>query len=164
MNSLYEIAFIQYNEVISNSKWNFWKNKKIIIAGMTKVIEAVYSLEPIALGVGIYGIYDFAKYNPFCLTGILNSKFLTFYLRENFKDKHLAGGYMAINKSTLEKLPLVEINKNDQDMISALVEEIQFLKRANPKADTSALEAKIDQLVYQLYGLKEEEIKIVEKP
>jgi adenine-specific DNA-methyltransferase len=32
----------------------------------------------------------------------------------------------------------------------------------NTKADTTALESEIDQLVYQLYGLTEEEIKIVE--
>ena len=35
-------------------------------------------------------------------------------------------------------------------------------KRANPQADTSALEREIDQLVYQLYGLTEEELNIVE--
>ena len=34
-------------------------------------------------------------------------------------------------------------------------------KRANPQADMSALEMEIDQLVYQLYGFKEEEIAIV---
>lgn len=35
-------------------------------------------------------------------------------------------------------------------------------KSAEPQADTSALEREIDQLVYQLYGLTQEEIKIVE--
>jgi hypothetical protein len=35
-------------------------------------------------------------------------------------------------------------------------------KRADPQADTSELESEIDQLVYELYGLTEEEIKIVE--
>jgi hypothetical protein len=35
-------------------------------------------------------------------------------------------------------------------------------KRVEPQADTSALEGEIDQLVYQLYGLSEEEVKIVE--
>lgn len=35
-------------------------------------------------------------------------------------------------------------------------------KRVNPQADTSKLEKEIDQLVYQLYGLTEEEKKIVE--
>ncbi len=36
-------------------------------------------------------------------------------------------------------------------------------KKANPQADTTALEAKIDQLVYALYGLTDEEIQIVEE-
>jgi hypothetical protein len=36
------------------------------------------------------------------------------------------------------------------------------LVKSGPAADTSALEAEIDQLVYQLYGLTEEEIAIVE--
>ena len=35
-------------------------------------------------------------------------------------------------------------------------------KKANPQADTSKEEAEIDRLVYQLYGLSEDEIKIVE--
>jgi hypothetical protein len=36
-------------------------------------------------------------------------------------------------------------------------------KRAHPQEDTSKLEGEIDQLVYQLYGLPEEEIEIVER-
>jgi len=35
-------------------------------------------------------------------------------------------------------------------------------KKQNPDANTTALESEIDKLVYQLYGLTEEEIKIVE--
>ena len=35
-------------------------------------------------------------------------------------------------------------------------------KKANPQADTNKEEAEIDRLVYQLYGLSEDEIKIVE--
>jgi len=37
-----------------------------------------------------------------------------------------------------------------------------WAKGANPQADTSKLESEIDQLVYQLYGLTQEEIHIVE--
>jgi len=40
---------------------------------------------------------------------------------------------------------------------------ILTIKKANPQADTTALEAEIDQLVYELYGLTEEEIAIVEE-
>ena len=39
---------------------------------------------------------------------------------------------------------------------------ILIAKKANPQADTAALEAEIDQMVYELYGLTEEEIAIVE--
>jgi hypothetical protein len=36
-------------------------------------------------------------------------------------------------------------------------------KKSDPAADTSTLEAEIDRLVYELYGLTDEEIRIVEE-
>jgi len=39
---------------------------------------------------------------------------------------------------------------------------IQNLLSADPQADTSPLEGEIDQLVYQLYGLSEDEVNVVE--
>lgn len=47
-------------------------------------------------------------------------------------------------------------------MISRFGYQAQVVSHANLQADTSKLEGKIDQLVYELYGLTEEEIKIVE--
>src|SRR5690606_31910114 len=47
---------------------------------------------------------------PYALTTVLNSRYLSHYLNIKFKDKHLAGGYLAINKSTLEELPIVKID------------------------------------------------------
>ncbi len=35
-------------------------------------------------------------------------------------------------------------------------------KRVEPQAGMSALEGEIDQLVYQLYGLSEDEVRVVE--
>lgn len=49
-----------------------------------------------------------------------------------------------------------------QSPIIKLVDRILTAKRADPDADTTALEREIDRLVYQLYGLTEDEIKIVE--
>ncbi len=40
--------------------------------------------------------------------------------------------------------------------------QILKTKKSNPQADTTELEREIDLLVYQLYGLTEEEIKIIE--
>ena len=46
--------------------------------------------------------------------------------------------------------------------IDELVDEILAIKKQSPTADTTTLESQIDQLVYELYGLTEEEIEIVE--
>jgi hypothetical protein len=151
MGNNYSNAFISNEKnVVANSKWDFWIKPKIVIAGMTKTIEAVYCENPLGLGVGIYGIYDFGNFNPYCLTAILNSKYLTQYFLKKFKDKHLAGGYLAINKSTIEELPLVEIPLNVQEQLSDLSKGIHSLKKQN--IDTITLEKEIDRLVYELYG------------
>ena len=47
--------------------------------------------------------------------------------------------------------------------IESLVDQILAAKAADATADTSALERKIDQEVYRLYGLTDDEIAIVEK-
>ena len=46
--------------------------------------------------------------------------------------------------------------------IELIANKILSIKKANPTADTTILETEIDALVYQLYGLTEEEIKLVE--
>ena len=51
---------------------------------------------------------------------------------------------------------------SQQQPIIALVDKILATKKSNPQADTSAWEREIDELVYELYGLKEDEIKVVE--
>ena len=159
MGDLYRHAYVEKGRAIADSKWSMWRKSKIIVAGMTREVEAVYSANPVGLGVGVYAIYEFAEYEPLCLNGILNSKFMTYYFRERFKDKHLAGGYLAINKSTIEELPLVKI---DQREISRCVDKILAAKRKNQDADTRAIEREIDLAVYKIYDLTPEEIAIVE--
>jgi hypothetical protein len=43
-----------------------------------------------------------------------------------------------------------------------LVDKILEAKKENPQADTIELEREIDNLVYRLYDLTEDEIKLVE--
>lgn len=162
MGNHYDKAFINKNNFIADSKWKFWNSPKIVIAGMTKVIESVYSSVPVALGVGIYGIYDFGGFEPKCLNGLLNSRYMTFYFQQKFKDKHLAGGYLGINKSTIENLPLVNIKKSDQLKISNIVDQILEIKKRDKDVDIKDLEKEVDQVVYRLYDLTKEEIEIVE--
>lgn len=158
MKDRYPTAYIYLDESIANSKKNMWIRPKIIIAGMTKVIEATYVDSPLAIGVGAYAIYEFNGMSPYYILGLLNSKYTSYYLSTKFKDKHLAGGYLAINKSTIEKLPFKLGDSYMQEEISKLVIKILETKAVNSDVNTSDLESKIDNLVYQLYGLSEEEI------
>ena len=160
MGEKYHFAYITYNTEIALSKWNMWQNPKIVIAGMTKSIEATYVGTPLALGVGVYAITDFSTFLPFYVLGILNSKYTTYYLCTKFKDKHLAGGYLAINKSTIEQLPMIE-SENQQE-IADLAKNITVKKQIDVSADTTSLENQIDFLVYHLYGLTYDEVLIVD--
>ena len=70
---------------------------------------------------------------------------------------------MHFDEHYIGKIPLPLDYRYKQDDIVALVDKILAAKRANPNADTSALEREIDEHVYRLYGLTPDEIKIVEE-
>ncbi|WP_187930000.1 Eco57I restriction-modification methylase domain-containing protein [Helicobacter pylori] len=165
MRKCFKYPHISVKVPVAKTKIDFWINEKIVIAGMTKIIEAYYTKTPLALGVGIYAIYDFCGINPLLILGVLNSSFMSWYARENFKDKHMSGGYLGLNKGNLEKLPMFELTKSNKptaDKIIALVDKILQSKAKDSKANTQRLEKEIDALVYQLYNLTDEEIKIIE--
>jgi len=69
-------------------------------------------------------------------------------------------GGINFSPTNVSEIPITGLDK--QKDVTKLVTKILAAKRANPQADTSKLEDEIDQLVYQLYGLTEDEVKIVE--
>ncbi|KHL83108.1 restriction endonuclease [Helicobacter pylori] len=104
-------------------------------------------------------------YNLKLLTALLNSKLITFYFK-NFCGGCILGksGYQY-NKHALEKIPIPQITEKNQelaDKITDCAERILKSKEKDPKANTQKLEKEIDALVYQLYNLTDEEIKIIE--
>ena len=62
----------------------------------------------------------------------------------------------------LNKIPIPILTNEFITSSISLVNNIIELKRIDVNADTTSLEAEIDQLVYQLYELSEDEIRIVE--
>ena len=59
-------------------------------------------------------------------------------------------------------IPIHELNKAKLANILRCVDKIIASKDADITNDTSALESKIDALVYSLYGLTDDEIAVVE--
>jgi hypothetical protein len=153
MKDRYKEAYIKLDDNIPGSKQQMWKKPKIVIAGMTKQIEACYVDIPLAIGVGVYAIYDFAGYDPFYILGVLNSKYTTEFLLIEFSDKHLAGGYLAINKSTIEQLLFPNnVSEDIQKHIAEIAGRIHFIKQNNIDYDVSIYENEIDSIIYKLYS------------
>lgn len=166
MKHAYKNPQIAPNNAVSTEKWKFWCNEKIVIAGMTKQLEACYIKTPLAIGVGIYAIYDFMGLNPLLILGILNSKFMNYVFTHKFKDKHLAGGYLGINKNNLETLPIFEFSDKSKNLINEVVNlanQILEIKKENSQTDTTKIEKDIDNLIYKLYNLTPKEIEIIER-
>lgn len=92
------------------------------------------------------------------ILGLLNSKLLHYYF--GFIGVMTAGGAYTLKAATISALPFVDAG--DYEPVINLVDQILSAKKHDPKVDVSVLEAEIDRFVYQLYGLTEEEIKIVE--
>ena len=96
----------------------------------------------------------------YCLGSFFNSKLFDYCFRDNFPE--LLGGTRELRKVFFDKIPVKQISDEAEQPFKDLVLRILELKKQNPSADTSDLEAEIDQLIYQLYGLTEEEIAIIE--
>jgi hypothetical protein len=70
---------------------------------------------------------------------------------------------MHFDNTTTSRIPIPKVIDVDiQQILSGLVNNILAVKKSDPNADTTALETKIDQMVYQLYNLTAEEIEIIE--
>ena len=94
------------------------------------------------------------------LTGLLNSRLVTFWLKHKGK---MQGTNYQVDKTPLRAIPLILPSAEKQVSVATIVDRILDTKRADPDADISTFEDEIDDLVYTLYGLtSEDEIAIVE--
>jgi hypothetical protein len=139
------------------------KGNVIYTSRMTKTIRAFLSENNFYLGGKVNVIKVKKSNDEKFILALLNSKLVNFWYIEKYKMQHLQGGYLPINTTELKIIPIPAISLAEQQSIITIVDKIISSKKENPAADTNALEAEIDKLVYGLYGLTEEEIKIVEE-
>ncbi|UOR49195.1 Eco57I restriction-modification methylase domain-containing protein [Helicobacter pylori] len=93
------------------------------------------------------------------LVGLLNSRLLDWLFRKTSTNNH-------VNLYELETLPIPQITKSNQPTAHKITDGAKAIleaKEKDPKANTQKLEKEIDALVYQLYHLTDEEIKIIEE-
>jgi len=148
---------------LSEAKRKLFAQAKIVIAGMTKRLEAAFDSGGLALGVQVYAASEFHE-DPLYLLGLLNSKLLSYLFRLRFQAKRLSGDYLAINKSQLTQLPIRMVAPGDKDASKIRNEVIESVgtivnSRIAPPAESLR---KIDRLVYRLYHITGRDIQQIE--
>ncbi len=124
---------------------------------------------------GGYGILVKNEYSRNYILGILNSKVLEWFLHQY--STPMRGGWFSYESRYIQSLPIYKINfanpkeVEQHDRMVSLVERMLDLHKRESstpqeaesiKRQIAATDAAIDKLVYELYGLTDEEIKIVE--
>jgi hypothetical protein len=104
------------------------------------------------------------KYSMKLLCGILNSSFISFVF-SNISNKIQANSFPRVSVSDLKLLPIKSPKSENEELIAneiiSNVDAILTLKKDDVNFNTSIYDKKIDQLVYKLYDLTEQEIQVV---
>ena len=160
---------------------DLWERPKLLVPYMITESSACLDNDNtyfVNVTTGGFGIVSTKReFSLKYLCGLINSRPLNFYLKQvstNFR-----GGYFAANKQFIEQLPIRAIDfkkpadKARHDKLVVLVDKLLGLmpklrtatlaaEKATLQNAVTATDQQIDALVYELYGLTEEEIKLVE--
>jgi adenine-specific DNA-methyltransferase len=105
------------------------------------------------------------------LCGLLNSRPVEFFFKRYYAGGGLGEEGYRYKKAFLEKLPIPPITSENRSLVrriellvSRILARKRLLarKRRNPHASARDLEGAIDELVYRLYDLTDDEIRLIE--
>lgn len=143
---------------VSQKRLQHFKNTRIVLQGITGVNEK-YRLKMTLIPPGTYcanstNYLDITtNYSIYLILGILNSYLLN-YIFSRFSTNSNVNGY------EIDNLPFP---KNISSSIEDKITRCAKLILASPDNIRSTYDKEIDLMVYKLYGLNEDEIRIVEK-
>jgi type I restriction-modification system DNA methylase subunit len=167
---VFENQFVNYDENdISNFKERrIYEENKILMRRIGKRIIAIYDDEKYYNVCDVYNLLPKNQINLKFLLGILNSKLISYYLDINFKNAKKL--FPKIPIKYLEKLPIAQAKRESEiislvELMLKLHKDLQTANNFDRKHIENYIKTtdkQIDALVYELYGLTEEEIKIVE--
>ncbi len=148
----------------TNNKWfetqdsiNYWEDffkQKIVYPEMTKFLNFYFDNKGYTTNNKCFIL---TGKNIEFLTAFLNSSLFKFCYRDNFPE--LQGGTRELRKIFLEKLPVLTVSTQQNDIFKNLIKKIELYKKQN--IDTVEIEKEIDLQVFRLYDLSQEEQKII---
>ena len=140
---------------------SLYNEEKILLRRVTNLIQATYDNAHYVVLNTIYcaklknGISGNLKF----YTAILNSKVVAFWFFKTFCNTDKLFPYIRV--SQLEQIPIPNASREMQEEVASMVDQVIAIKEIG--ADSSILEQQIDNLVYHLYNLTENEIRLIEQ-
>ena len=172
-------VYVRYDDSLHRKRdEKYFINPKLMLRQIGKIPTVSYDEDGFYTLNTIYNLIATDSYSLKYLLGIINSKLGGwFWLKKNCDFKTL---FPKIKKSQIESIPVRIVNfenakdRSSHDHIVSLVEKMLALHQQLAAAKTpqditllqrqiDATDKQIDQLVYALYGLTDEEIALVEK-
>ena len=135
--------------------YNLFMKPKIIFPNLQNTNKFAFDDTKVFLNAPAVFLPASDKY----LLAVLNSKVVWHFLKSICVIR--SGGYIEVKPQYFEQIPILEISDKDQKPYIELVDKV--LKAKQEGKDSIEYENKIDELVYKLYDLTLEEIKIVER-
>lgn len=159
-----KLSYISQSVLTAFSKdIKYFSKERILLRETGSFLTAVYvGNETIYSNRSLYSILitDKTLRTKYVLA-LLNSSLFQWYYSNMFKgDTEL---FPKIRIAQAKQLPILKVSSEKQQPMVQLIDKILAIKQSCPIADTSDIEHKIDQLVYQLYNLTPEEIAIIEQ-
>jgi len=176
--NVYEPRLDPRCDVLSEGTLHLFEQRKILVRGVAKRLTAMLDEEGMGLLVAVHSVIGELYDNAFLL-GLLNSRLFDWIHRTQFYSARIPQGSLRYPVSFLADLPIRTIDFSSpadvarHDQMVALVERMLDLhkrlaaaqlpqERTMLQRQIEATDKQIDRLVYELYGLTEEEIAIVE--
>lgn len=156
--------YISLGEWLAEPRYsaNYDAPEKIVIRQTGSSLIATIDSRQFVVRDNLYTIISTNKqYSEYFLLACLNSKLMNWYY-QNIVNNEVGEALAQVKRGHLEVLPIPSYNLSLFGKTESLIKQILNFKQADKSSDTSNLEYDIDRLVYELYGLSEEEIGIVE--
>lgn len=155
--------FIDYCDGIANPRNPiFFKGKRILIREITNPsIFAALTDEELYHDPAVIVVKDNNIMAMEAVLGILNSKMATFF-HFNHSPKATKGAFPKILVQDIKDFPIPDIPERIQETITTKVTDIMQQNQLDSQSDVSAIEKDIDEIVYHLYDLTYDEVRIVD--
>jgi len=163
------------NSFLNKNTIELFKTKpKLILRGVSQQVSAIYDDTGCGMLVAVHTFVPKTKSDGWYLMAIINSKLINWLHLKTFYSVRIPQGSLKYPISFYSHIPIANLKTDQKNELGGLSSNIYKLSNTlnnyeegsnkwnQLKSEIEKTDKQIDQLVYKLYGLTGEEVKIVE--